>query len=94
MTNTPTPVLQNERADILDILRGFALLGVMLDNLFGFTGWGFLPQSQREALSTWTTDVILGISELSFINGKFYSLFSLLFGIVVCWPCGVPVGRS
>ena len=39
---TALPVLQNERADILDVLRGFALLGVLLDNIFGFTGWGFL----------------------------------------------------
>jgi len=36
MTPTATLVLQNERADILDILRGVALLGVILDNLFGF----------------------------------------------------------
>lgn len=76
-----SPVLQNERADILDILRGLALLGVMLDNLFGFSGWGFLMPAQREALSTWPADATLGFFELSFINGKFYSLFSLLFGI-------------
>lgn len=81
MSQSPSPVLQNERADILDILRGLALLGVMLDNLFGFTGWGFLTQPQREALPTWPTDAILGFVEQSFINGKFYSLFSLLFGI-------------
>ena len=81
MQNTASPVLQNERSDILDILRGFALLGVMLDNLFGFTGWGFLTDEQRQSLSTWPADGILALSELSFINGKFYSLFSLLFGI-------------
>ncbi len=81
MSLTASPVLQNERSDILDILRGFALLGVMLDNLFGFTGWGFLTMAQRQALPTWNADAILAFSELSFINGKFYSLFSLLFGI-------------
>ena len=81
MTQSPSPILQNERADILDILRGLALLGVMLDNLFGLTGWAFLTESQREAMPTWPADLILGISEQVFINGKFYSLFSLLFGI-------------
>ncbi len=81
MSQTASPILQNERADILDVLRGFALLGVMLDNLFGFTGWGFMTPPQREALPTWYADAILGLSEQSFINGKFYSLFSLLFGI-------------
>ena len=80
-TQTSLPVLQTERSDILDVLRGFALLGVLLDNIFGFTGWGFLTQSMREGLPTWPADGIVGLSELTFINGKFYSLFSLLFGI-------------
>jgi hypothetical protein len=30
-TQVALPVLQNERSDILDILRGFALFGVLLD---------------------------------------------------------------
>ena len=81
MANQAIPVSQNERADILDILRGFALLGVLLDNIFGFTGWGFFTQPMREALPTWPADGIVALSELTFINGKFYSLFSLLFGI-------------
>ena len=80
-TQTALPVLQNERADILDVLRGFALLGVLLDNIFGFTGWGFYTQPMREALPTWPADGIVALSEQTFINGKFYSLFSLLFGI-------------
>ena len=78
MSYKTNPVLQNERADILDILRGFALLGVMLDNLFGFTGWGFLTQPQREALPTWTADAILALSELTFrIGNYFISLINL-----------------
>src|SRR4030095_10100002 len=80
-TQTALPVLQNEISDILDVLRGFALLGVLLDNIFGFTGWGFFTQAQRESLPTWPADGIVPLSELTFINGKFYSLFSLLFGI-------------
>ena len=81
MSNQATPVLQTERADILDVLRGFALLVVLLDNLFGFTGWSFLTQEQHQALATWPADGPVALSELSFIHGKFYSLFSLLFGI-------------
>ena len=76
-----SPVNLSERSAILDVLRGFALLGVMMDNMFGFTGYGFFTQAQREALSTFMSDGILGISELAFVHGKFYSLFSLLFGI-------------
>lgn len=81
ITNSPAPVLQKERIDILDVLRGLALLGVMIDNLFGFTGWGFLSEQQRTSLATWPADALLGTLEQVFINGKFYSLFSLLFGI-------------
>ena len=80
-TSQAIPVSFNERADILDVLRGFALLGVLLDNLFGFTGWGFLSQEMREALPTWSVDGPLALLERTFIHGKFYSLFSLLFGI-------------
>jgi uncharacterized protein len=80
-TQTAFPVLQTERSDILDVLRGFALFGVLLDNIFGFTGWSFFTQPMREALPTWPADGIVALSELTFINGKFYSLFSLLFGI-------------
>ncbi len=81
MTNAASPILQNERIGILDVLRGFAILGILLDNMFGFTGWGYCTMEQREALATWPADGILGISELAFVNGKFYTLFSFLFGI-------------
>jgi uncharacterized protein len=77
----PAPVDLSDRATILDVLRGFALLGVLMDNMFGFTGYSFFTQAQREGLSTFMSDGILGISELAFVHGKFYSLFSLLFGI-------------
>ncbi len=76
-----TPVLSDERHQILDVLRGFALLGVMLDNLFGFTGWGYSSLEHKQALPTWSVDMVMGALEQVFINGKFYSLFSLLFGI-------------
>ncbi|MBK6827337.1 MAG: DUF418 domain-containing protein [Chitinophagaceae bacterium] len=81
MQNPSLPVGTGERSNLLDALRGFALLGVMMDNLFGFSGWAFLPQPAKESLSTWTSDGIIGMLEQVFINGKFYSLFSLLFGI-------------
>ena len=80
-TQQALPVSLSERADILDSLRGFALLGVLLDNIAGFSGWGFMTESMRESFSTWLADGILKSFELAFIKGKFYSLFSLLFGI-------------
>lgn len=75
------PVLAKERFGILDVLRGFALLGVMIDNLFGFTGWGFMTNEQRQSLPTWPADGLIALLEQVFVSGKFYSLFSLLFGV-------------
>jgi uncharacterized protein len=75
------PVAVTERAAILDILRGFALLGVFIDNSFGFTGYSFFTHDMRQSLSTAIPDAVLALSELTFVHGKFYSLFSLLFGI-------------
>lgn len=77
----PAPVSFSERSTILDVLRGFALLGVLLDNLFGFTGWDMHNREEMQAIATWPADGIFALLELVFINGKFYSLFSLLFGI-------------
>jgi len=36
MTHTAAPVLQKERIDILDSLRGVAILGILLMNIQGF----------------------------------------------------------
>ena len=80
-TQQALPVDLSERSSILDVLRGFALFGVLSDNIFGFSGWGSFTQTYRESLSTWPGDGLLGLLELTLINGKFYSLFSLLFGI-------------
>jgi uncharacterized protein len=77
----PTPIDTSERAGILDALRGFAILGIFLDNVFSFTGYGFFSMAQRKALPTFYADGVLGALEMSFIHGKFYSIFSLLFGI-------------
>lgn len=75
------PIQLNDRAAILDVLRGFAVLGILLDNMVAFTGFGFMSEKQMQALPTWPADGILGLLELAFVHGKFYSLFSLLFGI-------------
>jgi len=79
--NLSSPVSLSERSDILDVLRGFALFGVLMDNLMGFSGWGEASLAYKQSLSTWPADGVLGLFELAFINGKFYSLFSLLFGV-------------
>jgi uncharacterized protein len=75
------PVTSAERVELLDALRGFALLGILVINLGGFIGYFELTPEQRMALPTALTDGAAEFFLAAFGKGKFYSLFSLLFGI-------------
>src|SRR6185436_15793771 len=79
--NSATPVLNEERADILDVLRGFALLGILVNNIRGFSGYMYLSPKYQDALPTSFPDNILELLQFVFVEGKFYSIFSLLFGV-------------
>jgi len=75
----PSPV--TERITAVDALRGFALLGVFLANLFtSFSGWFMLDPHQRVMLAGEFQDIVAAVAFTGLIDGKFYSLFSLLFG--------------
>lgn len=73
------PAAPRERLHVLDALRGFALLGVLLANLRFFSGWFFLtdPWRTRIAGPDW---IWYDRAQLLLIDGKFYTVFSLLFG--------------
>lgn len=75
----PSPV--SERITAIDALRGFALLGVFLANLFSsFSGWFLMDTPQRVALAGEVQDIVSAVAFIGLVDGKFYSLFSLLFG--------------
>ena len=68
--------MQKKRYVVLDALRGFAILGIILANFPEFSLWTFSDPS------TWTrTDVATRAVQTFFVDGKFYTLFSLLFGV-------------
>ena len=68
--------MKKKRHVILDALRGFAILGIILANFPEFSLWTFSDPSG------WTlTDKITRAVQTFLIDGKFYTLFSLLFGI-------------
>lgn len=68
------------RIESLDALRGFALLGILLINIQVFSGYGFLGSEGREALPGSEQDGAVQLLLDIAVAGKFYSLFSLLFG--------------
>jgi uncharacterized protein len=74
------PVGEGERAEILDILRGFALLGIFVAHVPGFSGWDYLSPLQQAALDPGLDGGLQFLRDV-FVRGKFFSLFSLLFGI-------------
>ncbi len=76
--NNLQPTRQQERLDILDALRGFALCGILLANLEGFTGAYLLTPAEASAQPV-ARAVLFLINWL--IEGKFYALFSMLFGM-------------
>lgn len=70
-----------QRTELLDALRGFALFGVVWSNYAVLSVWIFLPHEARTALSGSMLDAPLEAFHTILIDGKFYSIFSLLFGI-------------
>ena len=75
------PASLSERSEWLDALRGFALFGILLYNIQPFSGYAFrglMPSLQP----AWAAlDPTLDFVAHVLIQGKFYSLFSFLFGL-------------
>lgn len=74
------PVRPDERIVTLDVLRAFALLGILVMNMpfFFSSGWDFTPPHVRwpaphDRVAWWVMD--------TFFSGKFNSLFAFLFGV-------------
>ncbi|MEO6347600.1 MAG: hypothetical protein ABIO60_06785 [Aquaticitalea sp.] len=80
-TATTSPISLSERADILDILRGIALLGICLANYPDFSLYVFQMPEVVAKMPTAMIDKCVAYFHFIFIDGKFYGLFSLLFGI-------------
>lgn len=78
---THTPVTDAERADVLDALRAFALLGIFISHVPGFSGFEFMTAAEQATLDRFGANAWLDAALQFFVDGKFFSLFSLLFGI-------------
>jgi uncharacterized protein len=75
----PRPTAPSERMEVLDALRGLALLGILLGNIHIFSGYYFTSLVGPAATST-ADRAVLTLTHF-LVDGKFYSVFSLLFGI-------------
>lgn len=69
-----------ERIETLDALRGFALFGILLANILYWSGWIFRTPEQLLAFAGADTILWQYRFHHMLIDGKFYTIFSLLFG--------------
>lgn len=76
-----SPIQPRERFMILDVLRGIALLGICLANFPEFSLYTFQKSEVAASMPTAGIDRVVRYLQYLFIDGKFYTLFSLLFGI-------------
>lgn len=76
------PVSSEARIALIDALRGFALCGILVINIKGFSGFeysldAFPDAADRLGPGTGALDFLTKL----FFQGKFYSIFSFLFGL-------------
>tara|TARA_R110000744_G_scaffold60565_4_gene125444 strand:+ start:429 stop:2030 length:1602 start_codon:yes stop_codon:yes gene_type:complete len=76
---TLAPITISERIDAMDILRGLALVGILLMNIEWFNRALVSLGSQDTSLTGLNHAV--GWLIRCFVEGKFYKLFALLFGM-------------
>lgn len=75
------PVKPSERSVVLDALRGFAACGICAANYPEFSLYVFQSAETAAAMPSAGIDRTLRWLLCIFVDGKFYTLFSLLFGI-------------
>ena len=76
-----TPLGAGERIELIDVVRGFALYGVLLANLVWASQEVAVTSAQVSALPTGVLDRLTRYAVYVLIDGKFYTLFAFLFGL-------------
>jgi len=77
--NTLAPTDPKQRIEILDILRGFALLGIIFNNMQYLSGYAFTPfATLKEMMNFQLNEDVYHLLDI-IITAKFYTLFSFLF---------------
>lgn len=72
------PISLKERIEVIDVLRGLAICGILIGNMQWFSGYGMMPPALAAAAPM--DDQVTHFLVHFFIEGKFYSIFSFLFG--------------
>ncbi len=90
------PTSPAQREPVLDVLRGVALLGILLINIEYMRGSGFYAAFVGEAPAVSAADEVVQFGMGWLAAGKFLSMFAILFGIgaAIIAERAVRAGRS
>ncbi|WP_052444053.1 DUF418 domain-containing protein [Flammeovirga sp. OC4] len=80
-TSTIGPATGKQRLGVIDALRGFAILGILFANILSWSLFKFTPFTTLEQLPYYELNDTLYSLLSFFIDTKFYSIFSILFGV-------------
>ena len=75
---TPLPTEHRDRSVVVDVTRGFALIGVLIANFTSYVDQQ-TPEAVLNSISS-PLDIVLMSFNSVFIEWKFVTLFSILFG--------------
>lgn len=75
------PTQKKDRIQFLDVLRGIAIFFIFTANIPVFSGFYYFPEEARYPEALWLIDEAFEFIMFTLVSGKFYSIFSLLFGI-------------
>src|SRR5437764_13542160 len=72
--NQISPISLQERIEVLYVLRGLAVCGILIGNMQWFSGYGMMPASlaRQSPLADQVTHFLVWF----FVEGKFYSIRS------------------
>ena len=90
---TAAPDSLSERIPTLDIVRGFALLGIFIMNMPGFST-SFYAGADGSRVWPETYDIVAESVRDKLFSGKFNSMFSMLFGICFTIQLGRLIERT
>jgi len=76
-----SPSKPKQRIEVIDALRGFAVLGIILANILSWSGIKFMPFSEIKQWPNHELDLFVYHLNGIFVDTKFYTIFSILFGV-------------